>query len=251
MPNFSPTVGTIQISGGATSFIPLRFSPGAAQVRITGGATSFSVGSDPSATSTVPDLDRLTQFDQLFNEDGTPKVRLISIWQDMCEKIEQAFTNQAQDISDLASIFARLSAAKAQAESAVTTAATTESRVNLASSYINPTNVLTASSSGVITIAAHTRYYGDGTSMSVNGGSVSGFASGSVVTVYYADAGRAGGTVTYQGATDAVAQAGSTHTVGVVTIPAAGAADSSGTGVVAPGVPYTPDLGTKGYLNIL
>lgn len=240
MPNFSPTVAVLEISGGSTSFIPPRFSPGAAILHLSGGTPSWSVGAATSVTT--PDLARLKRQLSYFDKNGFPTVQMQLHWQSTMEAIETAFAALTTDVDDLASIVARLSATEAQAASAVTTAQATESRVSLSDSYTNPTGVLTASSAGVVTIAAHSRVYGDGSSVSVNSGSVSGFASGQSVTVYYVDAGRAGGAVTYQGTTNAVAQSGNTHVVGTVIVPAAGAADATGIGTQAPGVPYSEEF---------
>lgn len=236
MPSFSVTTAVLEITGGTSAFVPARFSEAKARLRITGGTPSFAVGSDPSTSaSSVPKLDRLTKFDQLFNKDGTPHIRLMNIWQTAMTKIEEAFTIQAGDISDLETIVARLTAAEALAASAKTEATASTAASNITNSYTDPTNILSAANTGVVTIAAHERVYGDGTRVNVNSGSVSGFASGNYVSVYYDDAARAGGAVTYRGTVNAVSQAGARHVVGAVTIPAIGAPAATGTTVSAPG----------------
>lgn len=94
-----------------------------------------------------------------------------------------------------------------------------------------------------ITIAAHSRVYTDQT-VAITGGTLttyhdgSAIASGDTVYVYYDDPDRLGGAVAFQAtatAGNAVASADNParHYVGVITIPAAGAA-SSGT-LVSPG----------------
>lgn len=42
-------------------------------------------------------VDRLTQFDQLLNKDGTPTLRFMAIWQALCDNIEA----QAARLDDL------------------------------------------------------------------------------------------------------------------------------------------------------
>jgi hypothetical protein len=85
---------------------------------------------------------------------------------------------------------------------------------------------ITATDSGsncTITISAHTRVYGDGTSVSVNGGSVTGLAYSTQYYMYYDQPSRLGGAVSYAATTvklDA-AQTGDRHLVGTVTTPAA------------------------------
>lgn len=108
----------------------------------------------------------------------------------------------------------------------------------LETSYPDPGNVLTAGAGGGISIAAHTRVYGDGNRVPVNAGFVSGYAPGDYVTVYYVDAARTGGAVTYQATTGLVAQKDATHIVGQATIPQAGEPDAGGTAPSPPG--YTP-----------
>lgn len=87
---------------------------------------------------------------------------------------------------------------------------------------------LTCSAAGTVTIANHTRTYGNATlnpPVSVVGDLVvTGFASGDTVFVFYDDPTRAGGAVTYQFSmlNDDMVQAGNRHAVGEVTVPAVG-----------------------------
>lgn len=92
----------------------------------------------------------------------------------------------------------------------------------LANSYIDPDSVINSTST-TISIAAHTRFYGDGTFASVSSGTVSTTAVGDIDFVYYLDPTRAGGAVTYIAeANTNPAQTGDTHVVGAVTVPATG-----------------------------
>lgn len=72
-----------------------------------------------------------------------------------------------------------------------------------------------------VDISDHTRVYGDGTSVSVTGGTISLLAHDTVVRVYYDQASRAGGAVTYQWTDDATtaAQTGNRHSVGATVTP--------------------------------
>lgn len=163
----------------------------------------------------------------------------MALHQESVTKIEEAFAGLTTQVTDLETLLLQIQAAQALAQAANDNAVATRNAQDLANSYTNPTGVLSAANDGTITIAAHSRVYPtSGTSVSVDGGTVSGFTSGSYVTVYYVDAGREGGAVTYKGTASAISQEGDTHIVGQVTIPAAGEAPSEGTSPTAPG--YTP-----------
>jgi hypothetical protein len=88
-----------------------------------------------------------------------------------------------------------------------------------------------------VTISAHTRVYGDGTSVAVNAGSVLAQPYSTLVYIYYDDAARTGGTVTYLATTSqaTAAQTGDRHLVGQVMTPAAAAPPTDGDYVGAPG----------------
>lgn len=97
--------------------------------------------------------------------------------------------------------------------------------------------LLQADNLGNITISDHDRRYGDGTVVSVTGDSLAtAYVSGDAVYVFYDDAARAGGAVTYQTSLDSAdaVQSGDRHSVGAVTIPAAGSND--GNYVTPPGI---------------
>lgn len=151
------------------------------------------------------------------------------------EAIEAAFASLSGQVTDLSSIVAQIQAANDLAAAANASAVSAKSTIDIANSYTDPTSVMTATNSGAITIAAHSRIYGDGTIATVNSGSLSGYISGDYVTVFYDDAARTGGAVVYQGTTSAVAQTGSRHIVGQVTIPATGEPPATGTSPTAPG----------------
>ncbi len=100
--------------------------------------------------------------------------------------------------------------------------------------------MIEADNAGNISIADHERQYGDpalNPDVSVDGDTLaSGAAIGETVRVYYIDALREGGAVAYLFTIDPApkpVQGGNIHSVGAVTIPAAGTAP--GGGVQPPG----------------
>jgi hypothetical protein len=187
-------------------------------------------------------------LERLLNADGTPTVRLMSIWQESMDKIEEAFEALSTQVADNAALLAEIQAAQVLASAANDNATTANRAISIADSYVSPADLLSASNDGTITIAAHTRFYGDGSSVSVGAGSVSGFTSNDYVTVYYKDAAREGGSVTYVGTISAVAQKGDVHVVGQALIPASGeppvtGSSTGGSGYTPPGdgARYDPD----------
>jgi len=197
-----------------------------------------------SVVVTAPKLDRLQRLIRYFNADGTPTEKMALDWQNTMEAIEAALAGLTNQVGNIEAILAQIQAANDLASAANQTANAASANISITNSYTDPVSVLTANSDGLITIAAHTRIYGDGTSVAVNGGTVGGFGQGQYVSVYYDDAARAGGAVVYQGSTSPIAQSGSTHSVGQISIPYAGQPPASGGGVSPPGyVPRSPDDG--------
>lgn len=129
-------------------------------------------------------------------------------------------------------------------ETAVSSLEDTLARVKLGSSYTVGATISAADvgSDVTVTISAHTRYYADGTSVSVSGGTVTGLAFSTLYYIYYDDSALAGGAVTYAATTSATtaAQVNGRHLVGSVTTPADGAAPSTGDTPEPPGVGELP-----------
>jgi hypothetical protein len=194
-------------------------------------------GTGADLSVTTPTLDRLTRFDTLLEGQG-PSTRFQLIWQQTMEAIEAAFAALTTQVGDNSNLISQIQAALSLAAAANDNAVATASEVTLANSYINPVGVLTASNDGTVNVAAHQRIYGDGTAVTVDAGSVTGQAPGSAVTIFYADAARIGGAVSYQATAAAVPQTGNTHIVGQVLSPAVGEPPAPGSGPSAPG--YTP-----------
>lgn len=130
-------------------------------------------------------------------------------------------------------------AANAAADNANAAAETVAADNSLANSYVTGLTLTAtdAGSNATVSISAHTRVYGDGTSVSVDGGSVTGLPYSTVARIYYDDPDREGGAVTYQSTPDATvaAQTGNRHSVGAVTTPAGGGGPVAGNPVLPPG----------------
>lgn len=153
----------------------------------------------------------------------------------------------AHDRIALASVGVAVVTAQAAATTATAAAATAQTAADGANSVASFTNsgttglTLTAADAGAnvtITISAHNRVYGSGTTVAVNGGSLTGRAYSTTYFVYYDQASRAGGAVTYASTTSeaTAAQTGDRHLIGMVLTPAAAAAATTGDRVRAPGI---------------
>lgn len=122
-------------------------------------------------------------------------------------------------------------------------AASVTEEQSLVSSYVDLTSfagdLITATTTGDITVATHDRIYGSTSNptVEVTGDTFSsGASTGDVVRVYYIDTLKTGGAVTYLFTIDPaapVAQGDGAHSVGAVSIPATGV--SIGKGVSPPG----------------
>lgn len=238
MPSYAVAPLQLEATGGAATFEPARLTVAKLALAATGGATTIGPGGD--LTLEALDLARLARLDQVFPIAGDmkPTIKFQRHWQTTMERIEAAINALNTQVNSNTVLLAKITAAQAKADAANDNANDVSDRQSIADSYTSPISVLTASNDGSIAIAAHARKYGNGASVSVNAGSVTGFAAGNHVTIYYKDAGREGGAVSYQGTTSAVAQQGDTHIVGQVSIPAAGSPPASGSGPSAPG--YAP-----------
>jgi hypothetical protein len=184
----------------------------------------------------------LSQRDPAVDKDGRfTNVTLRTLNQALKEIVKAI--NAIADIPEiqaaLADLDAATAAAQAAADNANAAATATNAATTLANSYVSglTMSATDAGSSATITISAHTRVYGDGTSVSVSGGSLTGRAYDTVYYVYYDQPSRAGGSVTYQSTTDATvaAQTGDRHVVGSTTTPLAAGAPIDGDPVLPPG----------------
>ena len=199
-------------------------------------------------------LDRLNNAVGIVDNAGRPTVQFQILMQRAFERIEAAINDLATTVAAVAAAQAAADAANTAADAAQTAADSAQAAAVAAqavaddateTSALAPSGVtgltLTASDAGsnaTITISAHTRVYGDGSQVSVNSGSVTGLAYSTAYYVFYVDASRSGGAVTYQASTNAAdaAQIGDVHSLGTVTTPAALASPNPGKPNLPPGV---------------
>lgn len=152
----------------------------------------------------------------------------------------QTAADTAQTAADAADTAA--AAAQTAADTAATAAEGANSVASLTNSGVVGTSILTATDAGAdatITVAAHTRVYGDGATVSVTGPTnITGLTYSTNYFVYYDDPTRADTTPSYQTTTSeaTAAQTGDRHLVGMVTTPAAAAPPTDGFSVRAPGI---------------
>ena len=149
--------------------------------------------------------------------------------------------NTAATAASVAATAATVSATAAtvSATTANTAATAVTAQANIANSYVTGAtlNASDAGTNASIAISAHTRVFGDSTSVAVNAGSITGLAYSTLYYVYYDDPARVGGAVTYQATTSntTAAQLGNRFVVGSVTTPAAAGTLSGGQVVRPPG----------------
>jgi len=173
-------------------------------------------------------LPRLLSNTAIVDNNGQPSATFRLWWQTVVTQLEKAInaivtlTGISEDFATAITNAQNAATAANEAAAAATTAAAAAAKESaLNNSYISPNSVLTATPT-IITVATHTRHYGDGTSVPVAGGAVAATGTGDVDYVSYADPMRAGGAVTFVASTTAPAQTNDVHVVGAITIPATG-----------------------------
>ena len=196
-------------------------------------------------------LPSLFQGVPLVEEDRSATLTMQKWWQEFIKTLLIILNSLQDQVTAIAAAQAAADAANAAAAAANTAATTAQTAAATASAQNAIQNsypigaALTATDAGsdvTISVAAHTRYYGDGTSVAVNAGNVTALAYSTDYYVYYDDAGRAGGAVTYQVTTSVstAAQVGNRHLIGKVTTPAAAGPPNTGGNVQPPGVGDLP-----------
>lgn len=178
---------------------------------------------------------------------GIPTDKFRRWWQAFASDIEiEVGALAAAQLAQAAAVTATAAAATATAAASTAQGAAdwANSVASLTNSGVTP-NPLTATDAGAsatITIAGHTRVYGDGASVAVTGGSLTGRVYSTLYYVYYDQPSRVGGAVTYASTTSAAtaAQTGDRHLVGSVTTPAAAAPATTGSEVQLPGLGNIP-----------
>ena len=179
---------------------------------------------------------------------GRPTQAFQQMMQNFAEKLEAEFGSlEAAQLAQesAASAAASAATATAAASTAQTAADDANSVASLSSSGVTP-NPLTATDAGTdatIFVAAHTRVYGDGSTLAIAGPvSLTGRAYSTAYYVYYDDPTRQDTTPSYQTTTSeaTAAQTGDRHLVGMVTTPASAAPDTDGAYVRPPGLGNIP-----------
>ena len=210
-----------------------------------------SWAADTGAEVPLKKLPKLQRSIRFVDKDGFPTIPAIQWWDAFVNRIETQENSQDALLAALAAVNAAVVVVEAAAASASADAATAQSAAAGANSVASLTNsgvtgvTITATDAGAnvtVTISAHTRVYGDGTSVAVNAGSVLALAYSTLFYIYYDQASRLGGAVTYLATTSVftAAQTGNRHLVGKVTTPAAAAPATVGNEVQVPGLGNIP-----------
>lgn len=176
----------------------------------------------------------------IVDAQGRPTPQFLQFWQRYGGAIVAAFNGQQAALEAAGIALSAAETATTAAEAAQSAADGTTTATALANSSVTGLT-LTATDAGAnatITISAHTRRYGDGTTAAISGGTLTGLAYSTDYWIFYdADKGTAGA-VTYQAATTVQGNAtGATnrHFVGAVTTPAALGSPIDGLPVLPPG----------------
>ncbi len=163
---------------------------------------------------------------------------------DTVSTIGSAYNDLDQLVQDIAFSLQQSGIAIQTAQEAKAAAMASAREAALVNSYVDPSDAITTTldgTAGKITIADHTRRYGDGTSVSVIGGSITGLALSSQYYIFYLDPARTGGAVTYSATVDpsAAGQGVDRHLVGGIVTPNAQGEGGGGGGTTRPpGIPY-------------
>jgi hypothetical protein len=125
--------------------------------------------------------------------------------------------------------------ANTNATAAQTAAASAKRNDKISGSWTSPGTILSGADAGsdaTITIANHTRYYGDNTSVSVTGGSITGLFYSTTYYLYYDDSNTTGGSVTWHATLDPNTalpnRTAGRHFAGSIITPAPGGAATNG-----------------------
>lgn len=163
--------------------------------------------------------------------------RGIQTWaQRICEQLETALDGIDTELGALAAA----QAAQATADAAQAAANSVDLNDKISASSVIPANVITATDNGTnvtITIASHTRVYGDGSQVSITGDTLTGNYS-TTYGIYYDDSTCSDTTPSFQKTTVATRAlpnfTNGRHFVGTVDTPASGGAATTG-GSTPPG----------------
>jgi len=177
---------------------------------------------------------------------GAPTTAFLRQLNDMVSNITSAVNSLKSTQDDLIATIEAAGIALTTAEAAHDLAIAQGKSASLIASYVDPASVLTSdvdpsdSTKARITIADHTRKYGDGTSVSVTGGTITGLLQATDYYITYMDTAFAGGTVTYEAQASylTAAQDNPTgqHTCGdIMTVATSSSPPTTGPGTRPPG----------------
>lgn len=186
---------------------------------------------------------KLPRFDRsipIVYDNKTPTLPFQQWWDMALKKIEAAIVGIQDALTAAGIALDAAAAAEAAAATAQTAADSVTATAKLSSSGVSGCTITGTDVGTDVTVAisSHTRLYGDGTSVAVTGGNVTGLLYSTLYYIYYDDPAFAGGAVTYQATTSdaTAAQTGNRHLVGSVLTPAAGSPPEGGKLVKPPGV---------------
>lgn len=177
----------------------------------------------------LPLLDRLVP---VTSEKGYPSLVFHKWWQNVVRALEAAISDIQNSVTDIQAALdaadialAAADTAQSAADSAQSSAAAVGEVALLSSSGVSGMT-LTATDVGAsvsITVSSHDRVYTNGTTVSVDSGSLTSLSYNTVYFIYYDDPTYSGGAVSYSETEieATAAQTGARHLVGVVQTPAA------------------------------
>jgi len=178
-------------------------------------------------------IPRLRSDVPIVDEQGRPTPAFHQWWQLVAENIESSFTDLTDLVTQLADHQTQLDDQLAQILDVTT-------NDSITASYTAPGTILSAADAGTdatITIADHTRKYGDASQVAVTGADIPALAYSTKYYIYYDDETRAGGAVSFQATTNANTalpnKVKGRHYCGNITTPASGGTATNG-GTTAP-----------------
>lgn len=179
---------------------------------------------------TLPNLDI---WQQIVDKTGHPTPPFHIWWQEFIKAQNATNTSLQNQINTVTGLNGSVTAALTAADDSIL----------VSSGVVGAT--LTASDAGTtatISVSAHARMYGNGSTVSVTAGTVTSLAFSTEYYVYYDQPTRVGGAVTYLATTNKMTavQTGDRHFVGTITTPADGAANTTGTTPEPPGFGFLP-----------
>lgn len=166
-------------------------------------------------------IKKMVASDVIVDGEGKPDATFLRGYNDNLDNLRRVVNALTEQVADITT-------ALEMAGIAIETADALAKRDALTNSFVDPVLVLQAATSTTdptkaqVTVAAHSRKYGDGTSIAVAGGLLDLLAFDTLYYVYYDDPARTGGTVSFLATSDVIvaAQTGNRHLVGSVITPA-------------------------------